>query len=158
MENLMVELSSLTAQRLLLWVTAIDVLLVGGLAAIVLLSGRMRSRALAAQRATLERLRAGLAELVSDAEHRAHDLESALGAREERLRALLDEIARVESAARAPARPQPGRAAKPAAVAEDAPPARQTGFDPAEDRLLRELGAAHGAADGRALRLDRPRR
>ena len=155
MENLMVELSSLTAQRLLVWVTAIDVLLVGGLAAIVLLSGRMRGRALAAQQATLERLRAGLAELVSDAEHRAHDLEGALGAREERLRALLDEIARVESAARAPARPQPGRAAK---VADDAPPARRTGFDPAEDRLLRELGAAHGAADGRALRLDRPRR
>jgi hypothetical protein len=158
MENLMLGLSSLTPQRLLVWVTALDVLLVAGLAAIVVLSGRMRNRALAAQRATLERLRAGLAELVSDAEQRAHELESALGAREERLRALLEEIARVESAAWAPARPQPGRAAKPAAAADDPPPARQTSFDPAEDRLLRELSAAHGAADGRALRLDRPRR
>ena len=62
MENLMLGLSSLTPQRLLV-VTALDVLLVAGLAAIVLVSGRMRNRALAAQRATLERLRAGLAEL-----------------------------------------------------------------------------------------------
>jgi hypothetical protein len=116
----------------------------------------MRNRALAAQRATLERLRAGLAELVSDAEQRAHQLESALGAREERLRALLDEISRAESAPRAASRPAGGRPAKPAARADELPPARQTGFDPAEDRLLRELSAAHGAADGRALHLDRP--
>ena len=155
MENPMLALASLTPQRLLLWVTALDVLLVIALAAVVLLSGRMRNRALAAQRATLERLRAGLAELVSDAEQRAHALESALGAREERLRALLDEISRVESAAR-PSRPAGNRPAKPAARADELPLARQTSFDPAEDRLLRELSAAHGAADGRALQLDRP--
>jgi|SRR6185295_3047144 len=158
MENLMLELSSLTPQRLLVWVTALDVLLVTGLAAIVLLSGRMRNRSLAAQRATLERLRAGLAELVSDAEQRAHELEGALGAREQRLRALLDEISRVESAACPPSRPAGARPTKPATQADAVPPARQTSFDPAEDRLLRELSAAQGAADGRALRLDRPRR
>ncbi len=153
MENLMLGLESLTPQRLLIWVTALDVVLLAGLGGIVLLSGRLRNRALAAQRAQLERLRAGLAALVRDAEQRAQELESALGAREERLRALLDEISRVESASR----PGSGRPAKVPLPAEELPPARQTGFDPAEDRLLRELSAAHGAADERALRLgERP--
>jgi hypothetical protein len=150
MENLMLSLESLTPQRLLVWLTLADVVLLVAFGAMVLVSGRMRGRSLAAQRAVVERLRAGLAELVGDAEQRAQALESALAAREERLRALLEEIACVE------ARPAPrAAAARPAKapVAEEPPPARQTAFDPAEDRLLRELSAAEGAADGRALRL-----
>jgi hypothetical protein len=150
METLMLGLESLTPERLLVWLTVVDVLLLGGLAAAVMVSGRMRGRSLAAQRAVVEKLRAGLAELVSDAEHRAQALESALGAREERLRALLEEIARVET------RPAPRAAtARPpkAPLPEEAPPSRQTAFDPAEDRLLRELSAAQGTAEGRALRL-----
>ena len=149
MHDLMLGLESLTPERLLVWLTVIDVILLAAIGALVLVSGRMRGRSLAAQRAVVERLRAGLAELVSDAEQRAQTLESALGAREERLRALLEEIARVE------ARPAPRAAGRPAKVpaAEEAPPPRQTAFDPAEDRLLRELSAAQSAADGRALRV-----
>jgi hypothetical protein len=150
METLMLSLESLTPQRLLVWLTLIDVILLAAFGAMVLVSGRMRGRSLAAQRAVVERLRAGLAELVGDAEQRAQALESALGAREERLRALLEEIARVET------RPAPrAAAARPlkAPAAEEAPSSRQTAFDPAEDRLLRELSAAQGAADGRSLRL-----
>jgi hypothetical protein len=146
MENLMLSLESLTPERLLVWLTLADVALLAAFAAMVLVSGRTRDRSLAAQRAVVERLRAGLAELVNDAEQRAQALESALGAREERLRALLEEIARLE------ARPAAARPAK-TPPAEEPPPSRQTAFDPAEDRLLRELSAAHGAADGRALRL-----
>jgi hypothetical protein len=164
MEKLMLGLTGLTPERLMVWITAVDLTLIAGLAVIVLLSGRVRSRALAAQRATLERLRGGLAELVTDAEQRAQELERSLGAREERLRALLDEInrtetARAESVARAQPRPSP-RPSRPATV-EDVPAARQTAFDPAEDRLLRDLSAAQGAADQRAIRMDRrpaPRR
>ena len=152
MENLMLGLESLTPQRLLVWLTLVDVVLLAALGALVLVSGRMRGRSLAAQRAVVERLRAGLAELVGEAEQRAHALESTLGAREERLRALLDEIARVETrpAPRAAAaRPSPAKAP----TVDDAPPSRQTAFDPAEDRLLRELSAAQGTTDGRGLRV-----
>ena len=76
------------------------------------------SRCTRGQRTTLERLRVDLAELVGDAERRTHELETALAARERRLRTLVAETGRVE-------------------VELTAPP--RLAIDPAEARLLRNL-------------------
>jgi hypothetical protein len=140
----------LDAHTLILAATAADLVLVAVLGWLVARSGRLRDRAIEAQRATLERLRTDLAALVSDAEQRAQALEETLGAREQRLRALLAEIGRIETGARPAPRAQervqervPDRASAPSAVTavvrESARVARRLAGDPAEARLLRDL-------------------
>ena len=96
----------------------LDCVAVAAIAWLVRRWGHDRAAALEAQRATLERLRVDLAELVGEAERRAHELEAALAARERRLRTLLAETGRVE-------------------VEMTAPP--RLAIDPAEARLLRNL-------------------
>jgi cell division septum initiation protein DivIVA len=114
-------MDALLDPRLLLFTaTAIDLAAVASVAWLVGRAGREDEARLEAHTATLDRLRADIAALVDDAEQRGHALEQALGARESRLRALLADVTRAESA------PRPR-----------APKARRT--DPAEARLLRDL-------------------
>jgi hypothetical protein len=138
-------------EQLMVASTVIDVVAVGALAWLVLRTGRARKDAFTEQRATLEALRGDIAQLVADAEQRAIALDNRLGARERRLRALLDESARIEGGD-APGgdlridrgaewaaeigvdRPRP--AAPVRAPAAGAAAART---DPAEARLLRDL-------------------
>jgi len=94
----------------------VDCVAVGAIGWIVRRSAREREAALDDQRATLERLRADLAGLVTDAERRARELETAVEARERRLRVLVAESGGVEACT-----PPPPR------------------IDPAEARLLRDL-------------------
>jgi len=112
-------------ETLLLASTVIECAAVAGIGWVLWRSGREREAALDAQRAVLERLRADVAELVADAEARSRALEATLGAREERLRRLVAESGRLEAT----------RAAAPV----EAPPRLR--IDPAEARLLRDLGA-----------------
>ena len=148
-------IQTLDPQTLMLVATVTDLVLVVVLGWLVARSGRLRDRAVEAQRATLERLRTDLATLVSDAEQRAQALEETLGAREQRLRALLAEIGRIETGGRAapraqervqeraqertPDRPSAPSSAVTAVVREGARLARRLAGDPAEARLLRDL-------------------
>jgi hypothetical protein len=118
-------------ETLLLVSTAIDCAAVAALGWIVWRAGVEREASLGVQRATLETLRADLAELVADAEGRARELDTALGSREDRLRALLVEVAEVEAA-----HPEHERGATEAA--------ERGAVDPAEARLLRDLEMSFG--------------
>ena len=118
-------------ETLLLVSTVIDCAAVAALGWIVWRAGVEREATLGVQRATLETLRADLAELVADAEGRARELDVALGSREGRLRALLVEVAEVEAA-------HPERERGATEVAERA------AVDPAEARLLRDLEMSFG--------------
>ncbi len=113
--------------------TIVDLAAVGLLAWLVQRSNRERDTTLGLHRATLESLRADLSQLVLEAERRAQNLEDALGTREQRLRALLDEIARVDP------RPTPEPRRSHRAEEPD---------DPAEARLLRDLQLRFEAREG----------
>jgi hypothetical protein len=78
-------------ETLLLASVLIDGAAVAGIGWLLRRTGHAHTAALAAERAVLERLRADLAELVSEADRRAHALEESLGAREARPRALVAE-------------------------------------------------------------------
>ena len=102
---------------LLVVTTVLDLAAVGALCWFLRRTDRERDAALAEGRAALERLRGDLAQLVSDAETRAHVLEESLGAR-------------IEGAT---------RSASDVLV-------RRPGADPAEARLLRDLDMTFGEA------------
>lgn len=125
--------------HLMLISTVVDLAAVGLLAWLVRRSGRERETTLGLHRATLESLRADLSQLVLEAERRAQNLEEALGGRERRLRALLDEIARVDP------RPTPGEALRRHRAPHDE---ERPGADPAEARLLRDLQLRFEAQEG----------
>jgi len=114
--------------HLMLISTVVELGAAGLLAWLVLRSARERETTLGLHRATLESLRADLSQLVREAECRAQGLEDTLADRELKLRALLDEIARVERPAPAPAVRRPLRAYD-----------EERADDPAEARLLRDL-------------------
>jgi hypothetical protein len=124
---------------LLIAVSAVDLVVVIGLCWLVSRIRRERDAALAAQRATLEKLRGDLGELVSDAEARTRALDAQLHAREARLRALLHELARAEAAATGDGRARTRRD-------QEAP--RRGRPDPAEARLRRDLELSFGAPGG----------
>jgi hypothetical protein len=109
-------------ENLLLASTAVDVVAVAALAWLLWRGGHEREVALGEQRATLEALRTDLAQLVADAEGRTRELEEMLARREQRLRALVADVARAE------------------AEVEERRPAP----DPAEARLLRDLEMSFG--------------
>jgi hypothetical protein len=125
-------------ETLMLTSTVIDLLAVAVLAWLVFRSGREHDAALGVQRAALEGLRADLAELVLEAEQRTQGLARALDAREERLRALLDDLARAEARPSA-VEPQPAAPAAEREADDLREAARRLGVDPAEARLLRDL-------------------
>src|SRR5439155_27123959 len=91
-------------ETMILASAVLDCVAVATIAWLVRRGGRDREAALEAQRTTLERLRFDLAELVGDAGRRAHELETALAARERRLRTLVAETGRVEVELTAPPR------------------------------------------------------
>ena len=105
-------------QTLLLVSTLIYLVAVAALSWLVWRSGHEGEVALGMQRAALDSLREDLALLVADAERRARVLDETLGGREQRLRALLGDLERVDL------------------------PSRRTADerrDPAEARLVRDL-------------------
>jgi len=121
---------------LLVAVSAVDLLIVVGLCWLVSRIRRERDATLAAQRTTLEKLRADLGELVSDAEARTRALDAQLAARETRLRTLLHELARAEAATIDGGGPR---------TRTEEPHGRRRRPDPAEARLRRDLEMSFGA-------------
>ena len=130
-------------EHLMLISTVVDLGAVALLGWFLLRGGRERETSIALHQATLGSLRADLSQLVLEAERRAQGLEEMLAAREQRLRALLEEVARVETtAARRPAPPAARRTARAEQRDERRPPA-----DPAEVRLLRDLQLSLGSRE-----------
>jgi hypothetical protein len=126
----------LTDPRLVLAaVSALDLAVVLGLCWLVSRIRRERDAALAAQRATLTKLRADLGELVADAEARTRALDAQLAAREARLRALVRDVARAEERRVGGARD---------GGSDRAGSGRPRRTDPAEVRLRRDLEMAFG--------------
>jgi hypothetical protein len=150
-----------TRESFLVASTVLDLAAVAGLGWLVVRGGRERDAALAEQRAALEALRTDLAELLADAERRAHALEESLAGREQSLRGLLVNVGKVEekrsAAKRTPAPPKP---APPSAEPRPRPAglealrgdlaqvARKLNVDPAEARLLRDLEVSLGTKQG----------
>jgi hypothetical protein len=135
-------------EHLMLISTVVDLGAVVLLGWLVLRGGRERETALGVQQSALESLRADLSQLVLEAERRTNGLAEMLGEREERLRGLLAEIARVDSPA--PRRPAPAaEVRRPARVDEDdeRDAFRQPAVDPAEARLLRDLQLSFGSRE-----------
>src|SRR6266566_4270335 len=110
-------------ETLLVASAVLDCGAVAGIGWLLKRSARERDTTLAAQRATLARLREDLAQLVRDTEERTRGLAAALDVRERRLRALVaDTAARGPAPARNPARSAGGTTS-------------WAGMDPAEARL-----------------------
>jgi len=118
---------TLDLPTLMVAATAVDLLAVLALCFLVRRGRRDREALVEAQRATLDRLRSDLTELVRDAEERTRALDDALASREKRLKALLRDLSARESA-------PPPRPAKPSGDVRD-----RLAIDPAEARLLRDL-------------------
>lgn len=148
--------------------TVVDLGAVTLLGWLTLRGRRERETSIGFHKATLESLRTDLSQLVLDAERRAEGLAQMLAGREESLRALLDDIARLETQRparqetrtevrfekRRPARPREERSHDRSAVeraaeraAERATPERAPAVDPAEARLLRDLQISFGAPE-----------
>lgn len=135
-------------EHLMLISTVVDLGAVVLLGWLVLRGGRERETALGVRQSALESLRADLSQLVLEAERRANGLAEMLGEREERLRELLAEIARVDVApARRPAPPAETRRAARVDEDDERDALRQPPVDPAEARLLRDLQLSFGSRE-----------